>query len=352
LQVDFNQKKKMTARVNIVMLISLVGLFYSTAVNANRKTMDIAAANKLLAKTINIGYTFDAPQEGAWGNTLTKEELKNIKSAGFTAVRIPIQWVARMDSAPPYTINEGFIKRIDEVVHEALKNHLAIIIENCLDQQLMAQPEKYKDRFLALWQQLSVHYASYPQQVMFEILAEPNGELDKVWDSYFTSALDIIRKNNLTRPVIIGPQFSNMPFYINSLHLPENDRYIILTFHLYKPTKFTMQGEKWFPFGKPMEWIGTKWTGTPEEQKEITDNMDLVDKWATTHNRPVFMGEFGASNIADMDSKIKFLTFYREQAEKRNFSWGVWSYNVGFSIFDNSTGQWHTGLLKALIPAG
>ena len=59
-----------------------------------------------------------------------------------------------------------------------------------------------------------------------------------------------------------------------------------------------MQGEQWFTFGKPMEWLGTKWTATPAEQQLITDNMNMVSKWAEANKRPVFMGEFGASDHA------------------------------------------------------
>lgn len=313
--------------------------------------MDIDSANKLLAKTINIAYTFDAPKEGAWGNILTKEELKNIKSAGFTAVRLPIQWCARMDSVAPYAINESFLKRIDYVVKKSLKNHLAIIIENCIDDRLMAQPEKYKARFLSLWEQLSAHYASYPQQVMFEIMAEPHSKLADVWNEYYPIALAAIRLHNPTRPVIIGPVFYNNPHNLFSLHLPDNDHYIIVTFHLYEPIKFTMQGEKWLTYGKPMEWIGTKWTASPAEQKAVTDNMNIAAKWATAHNRPVFMGEFGVSDNADTASKTKFLTFYREQAEQRHFSWGVWNYSVDFSIYDKTRQQWNKDFLNALIPA-
>jgi endoglucanase len=340
----------MTAKINLVTLSMLLSLLFSSAVKANNKPMDITEANKLLAKTMNIAFTFDAPKEGAWGNTLTGEELKNIKAAGFTAVRIPIQWVTRMDSVPPYTINPAFLKRIDEVVGQAQKNHLAVIIENCIDDKLMNEPEKHKDRFMALWQQLSVHYASYPQQVMFELMAEPHAALEKVWESYFNSALAIVRKDNPTRPIIVGPGLYNSAYYINTLHLPDNDQYLIVTFHIYNPIKFTMQGEQWFPIGKPMEWIGTKWTGTLEEQGEITYCLDMVAQWAIAHKRPVFMGEFGASNNADIESKAKFLAFYREQAEKRNFTWGVFSYNVGFSIFDKVANQWRSELLKALIP--
>jgi len=224
-------------------------------------------------------------------------------------------------------------------------------MENCLDEQLMADPEKYKDRFMSLWEQLSVHYASFPQSVMFEIMAEPHGKLSNAWENYYPGALDAIRKYNPTRPVIIGPVFYNNLHYLNTLHLPENDHFIIVTYHMYEPIKFAMQGEKWLPYGKPMEWIGTKWTGTTAEQKLIIDNMDIVSKWAADNNRPVFMGEFGASDHADIDSRAKFLQFYREQAELRHFSWGVWSYSVGFSIYDNKTSQWRPGLLNALIPA-
>ena len=157
--------------------------------------MDIYAANNLLAKTINIGFTFDAPKEGAWGNTITEDEIKNIRSAGFTAIRLPIQWITRMDSIAPYTIDKSFLERIDWVIKQTLKNHLAIIIENCLDEQLMAQPEKYKARFMSLWEQLSKHYASYPQKVMFEVMAEPHGKLGNVWEEYFTGALAELSAN-------------------------------------------------------------------------------------------------------------------------------------------------------------
>jgi len=342
----------MKAGINISVLVALFSIICSTTVFGQAKVMDIDEANKLLAKTINIGYTFDAPVEGAWGNTITKDELKTIKSAGFTAIRLPVQWVARIDSIAPYTINQAFLERIDLVIKQALKNHLAIIIENCLDEQLMAAPDKYKVRFLSLWEQLSAHYASYPQQVMFEIMAEPHGKLGNIWIDYFPDALAVIRKNNSTRPVIIGPMLYNNPYYINSLRLPEDDHYIIATFHLYEPMKFTMQGEQWFPIGKPMEWIGTKWSATPAEQKAVTDNMDMISKWAAVNKRPIFMGEFGASDHADLDSKIKFLTFYRQQAEQRHFSWGVWSYVVGFSIYDKDARKWREGVLNALVPAG
>ena len=117
--------------------------------------LDIFYSNNLLSRTINIGFTLDAPVEGAWGHTLKEQEFTTIKNAGFTAIRLPVQWVARMDSVAPYSIDNKFMARVDWAVKEAIKNKLAIILDNHLDEQLMAHPAEYKERFLRLWSQFS-----------------------------------------------------------------------------------------------------------------------------------------------------------------------------------------------------
>lgn len=337
-----------SASVTVVILFFSLQLFAQNIVDKS-KTMNIFSANQLLSKTINIGFTLDAPFEGAWGHTLVANEFVLIKEAGFTAIRLPIQWVTRMDSTAPYTIDTFFLARVDWAIEQALKNKLAIILDNHLDEQLMANPDEFKERFLKLWSQLAVHYKSFPQSVMFEIMAEPHGELEKIWEEYFTDALKIIRNTNPTRPVLIGPILYNLPYKINSLTLPQNDEYIIATFHLYDPVKFTMQGEAWFPVGKPLEWIGTKWTGTDSEKAGVVNFMDIVSSWAKVQNKPVFFGEFGVSDNADIESRIRFITFYRTQAELHKFSWGYWNFAVNFSLFDLKTNKWKIELLNALI---
>ena len=155
-----------SASVTVVILFFSLQLFSQNIVDKS-KTMNIFSANQLLSKTINIGFTLDAPFEGAWGHTLVANEFVLIKEAGFTAIRLPIQWVTRMDSTAPYTIDTFFLARVDWAIEQALKNKLAIILDNHLDEQLMANPDEFKERFLKLWSQLAVHYKSFPQSVMF-----------------------------------------------------------------------------------------------------------------------------------------------------------------------------------------
>lgn len=137
-------------------------------------------------------------------------------------------------------------------------------------------------------------------------------------------------------------------YKLSDLQLP-GDAHLILTFHYYDPVQFTMQGETWYPGGKP-EWIGTKWLGTEQEKNAINYAMDMVSVWAKKNHRPVFLGEFGAGDHADTTSKALYLSYIRQQAELHGFSWGVFNFAVDFSVYDQTNNAWNQALLQALIP--
>jgi endoglucanase len=334
----------------ILFMLRIAGLPVYAQKKRDTKALEIYAVNAYLSKTINIAYTLDAPKEGAWGHSLQATDFKLISDAGFTAIRLPVQWVSRMDTAVPFTIDPQFLARIDWAISEALKNHLAIILDNHLDAELMKAPAANRERFLSLWRQLSAHYQNRSQQVMFEVMAEPRDQLDAVWNDYFKDALAIIRETNPNRPVIVGPSFYNLVYHLAELQLPA-DNYLIFTFHYYDPIQFTMQGETWFPGAKP-EWVGTKWLGTEQEKNAVNYTMDRIADWAIKNHRPVFLGEFGAGDHADTTSRASYLAYIRQQAENRHFSWAVFNYAVDYSIYDQAQKVWHQTLLKALIPAG
>ncbi|MEO6849009.1 MAG: cellulase family glycosylhydrolase, partial [Mucilaginibacter sp.] len=187
METFFISKYKLTA---LLVFLTLSGNGF--CVSHSNKTFDIFSLNKLLAKTINIGYTIEA-NCGNHVHDLSITDLTKIKQAGFTAVRLPIGWVTAMAGDSSFTVDPEFLKKIDLLVKSAVQLHLAVIIDNQADEQLMNQPEQFKTRFLLLWRQLSMHYKAYPQQVMFEIMAEPHGNLEKFWNIYLRYALTIVR---------------------------------------------------------------------------------------------------------------------------------------------------------------
>lgn len=95
---------------------------------------------------------------------------------------------------------------MDEIVGWALERDLAIIIDLHHYEEMASDPWSHKDRFLEIWKQVAEHYKAYPSSVLFELLNEPNDQLNAwLWNQYLTEALAIIRETNSTRDVVIGP---------------------------------------------------------------------------------------------------------------------------------------------------
>ncbi|MGB4006799.1 MAG: cellulase family glycosylhydrolase, partial [Halanaerobiales bacterium] len=78
--------------------------------------------------------------------------------------------------------------------------------------------------------------------------------------------------------------------------------------------------------------------------------LDRAVKWAQENKRPLYLGEFGAYERADLESRIRWTNFVAREAEKRNIPWAYWEFNSGFGIYDPVKDQWRDELLQALIP--
>lgn len=332
-------------------LLFITGTAFSLPVQADSRFNDssIFIDNQQLARTINIGYVLNSEMNNQTINSLFKQ-LETLKEMHFTAVRIPIDWISAMDSGKKFIIRESFLQKIDQVVQKVLFLKLALILDNHSDEELMNNPVRWRSRLLALWTQLAQHYKKISHQLIFEPLAEPHGNMNPYWNSLIPDLLARIRIYDPERPIIIGPIFFNQPDFLNQLSLPPNDRFIIVSFHQYKPVRFTMQGEIWFPYGKPLEWIGTPWPQKDEEQS-LDQLFSRVSAWAIANHRPVFLGEFGVSSFADTASASRWIRFNRSEAEKNGFSWGYWScFGIEFSLYNTKTQRWNKKFLESLMP--
>jgi len=311
--------------------------------------LDPYKQNKLLGRGINLGNSLEAPKEGDWGVQLKEEFFVKIKEKGFNSVRVPIKWSSHASQTAPYTIDEIFFKRIDWVIDQSLLNGLVVIINIHHYDEMMSDPAGNKDRFLHIWDQISKRYIKTSGKLFFEILNEPNNQLNSsLWNQYLKDAITVIRKSNPYRTLIVGTANWNSIGNLSTISLPEDDRNIIVTYHYYSPFNFTHQGAEWVDGSN--EWLGTKWFGTPQEQAAIMNDFDQALAWSINNNRPLHMGEFGAFSKADIDSRVRWTTFVTRAAEKKGFSWSYWEFCSGFGVYNQQSGEWLTGLLNALIP--
>ena len=219
---------------------------------------DADAFNASLGRGLNLGHALEAPFEGAWGVTLEASDFDAIARAGFDSVRVPVRWSGYASDAPPYAIDETILARVDWVLDQAARTGLAAIVNVHLYDELSADPDAERDRFLAIWEQLGARYASRPGSVAFELLNEPNAAFDDdpgAWNALARDALAVVRRTNPVRPVLIGPVGFNVLERLDELELPD-DPNLVATVHYYAPFGFTHQGATWVD---PVPPVGVGW---------------------------------------------------------------------------------------------
>ena len=301
-----------------------------------------------LARGVNMGNMLDAPNEGDWGSYVQEEYFDLIRQAGFDFIRLPVSWNSHAEAAAPYTIDPEFFFRVDQVLEWAMDRKLTVILDFHNYDEMMSDPWGNKARFLGIWKQISERYKDYPANLLFELLNEPNTTLDaSLWNEYAAEALKIVRETNPVRDVVIGPTQWNSYGWISTLDIP-NDPHVIATFHYYEPFHFTHQGAEWAEGSN--EWLGTTWDATAEQQAEVIRNFDSVADWARRRSVRILLGEFGPYSKAPQDSRVRWTTFIREQAEVHGLAWSYWEFNAGFGIYDPVAKIWRDDLRKALIP--
>ncbi len=305
-------------------------------------------AEVALGRGINLGNALEAPKEGEWGVTLEADYFAKIKDAGFDSVRIPIRWSAHAKIDEPFTIDADFLKRVDWAVEQAMSRGLAAVINVHHYDGMDSDPAKHLPRLIGLWKQIAPHYRDRPDRLVFELLNEPHDKLtDEKWQEMFPQVLAAVRESNPKRWIIIGPGHWNNLNHLEKLKLPEDDKRLIATFHYYSPFPFTHQGAPWMKESE--KWKGTTWKGTDEQRQALAKDFEKAAAWGKKHNRPMYLGEFGAYSAADMDSRAIWTRAVRQEAMKHGFSFAYWEFCSGFGAYDSAAKQWREPLLKALV---
>jgi endoglucanase len=272
--------------------------------------------------------------------------FRKIRDAGFQHVRINLQAFRHMDAQN--RLSPEWFKTLDWAVTGALTNGLMVILDEHDFTVCGRDADACKPRLMAFWEQVAPRFKDAPPQVMFEILNEPNGKVTaEFWNAWLAEALAIIRKTNPRRNVIIGPANWNNIKALDSMKLPDSDRHIIATVHYYLPMSFTHQGASWA--GENAKLSGIPW-GTDEEKRKMEAEFEGVQQWSKASNRPILLGEFGAYDKAEMDSRVRYTSHAARTAEKLGWAWSYWQFDSDFIVYDIAKDDWVAPIKGALVP--
>ncbi|MHB8130405.1 MAG: glycoside hydrolase family 5 protein [Mobilitalea sp.] len=321
----------------------------------------------------NLGNTMDATggsgilSEISWGNPVTtKEMIDTLKASGFNIIRIPTTWEKHLGAAPDYIIDEAWLGRVQEIVDYAMANDMYAIINMHHEEWHFPSYDNVdaaKDILTKTWKQIADRFKNYDEHLIFEGLNEPrqkgtnfewNGGNEEGWDvinqlnAAFIETIRASSGNNPLRHLMIPPYAATASTNAwASFIVPEDDK-IIVSIHAYTPYNFALNK------------TGTaKWSITnANDTREIDNLMNSIDQNFISKGIPVIIGEFGAMEKDNLESRVAWAEYYIKKGAEKGIPC-IWWDNGAFAgtgelfgLLDRRTLTWKSQEVVAALMKG
>lgn len=311
------------------------------------------------SRGVNLTNWFQAPSARQVQFTrYTRGDFINIQSLGFDVIRLPINLHYMTNGAPDYQLDPLFLEFLDQVVGWAEELGIHLILDNHTFSPDVDTDPNVGTVLTRVWRQMAAHYAASNALLYYEVLNEPHGISDALWNSIQQSVLDEIRLSDTTHYVIIGPAGWNSYNNLSAMPVYQDEK-LIYTFHFYDPFLFTHQGATWvspsmidvqhipFPYDagtmptQPPNLAGT-WVGglynTYAADGTVNKVRELIDKAVQFRQQrgvPIFCGEFGVYQPNSQEApRVRWYEEVRTYLESHQIAWTMWDYHGGFGLFE------------------
>lgn len=354
----------------VLMLIPCVGSAEEAEAVDNgvmREGLTALEATRLMGNGINLGNTLEAcdnnvgiktnaplSYETYWGQPKTTQAIiDGMKAAGFDTIRIPVAWMTNATHLyeGDYTIDAGYMDRVEEVVRYARKAGMYVIINDHWDGGWygMFGSESAETRALAMeaykgmWQQIAERFRDYSDYLIFESANEElGGRFDENSPLYCSDSVvtylndderyaltneinqtfvDVVRAtggNNATRFLLIAGYSTNIDQTCDDrFQMPKDtvDSKLMVSVHYYDP---------WSYCGASSAASATKW-GKVSDYEYMDQQLAKMTKF-TEAGYGVVIGEYGALPCSDglKDNTLAYHTAFLDACTKYNLTNCLW----------------------------
>lgn len=353
----------------VLMLIPCVGSAEEAVVDNGvmREGLTALEATRLMGNGINLGNTMEAcdnnvgiktnaplSYETYWGQPKTTQAMiDGMKAAGFDTIRIPVAWMTNATHLyeGDYTIDAGYMDRVEEVVRYARKAGMYVIINDHWDGGWygMFGSESAETRALAMeaykgmWQQIAERFRDYSDYLIFESANEElGGRFDENSPLYCSDSVvtyltdderyaltneinqtfvDVVRAtggNNATRFLLIAGYSTNIDQTCDDrFQMPKDtaDSKLMVSVHYYDP---------WSYCGASSAASATKW-GKVSDYEYLDQQLAKMTKF-TEAGYGVVIGEYGALPCSDglKDNTLAYHTAFLDACTKYNLTNCLW----------------------------
>ncbi|MEA1887159.1 MAG: cellulase family glycosylhydrolase [Bacteroidota bacterium] len=306
----------------------------------------------------------------------SKQDFINIQSLGFDVIRLPINLHYMTDGPPNYILDDIFLENLNRVIDWAEELQIHLILDNHTFSPSIDTDPGVGSILKKVWAQMAQEFADRSEYIYYEILNEPHGIKDRVWNKIQGEVIETIREHDSKRYIVVGPAGWNS--YNNLDAMPEyDDDKLIYTFHFYDPFLFTHQGASWntpsmleiknipFPYDAasmpPMPpafegtWVENLYDNYPTDgtAAKVRELIDIAVAFREERQVPIFCGEFGVYQLtSDEADRVRWYETVVNYLDSMNIAWTMWDYHSGFGLFEeNSNGLFEHDLNIPLLEA-
>ena len=215
-----------------------------------------------------------------------------------------------------------------------------------------------QERFYQCWRDLSGELKKYPvDDVAYELMNEPVADNPEDWNKLVGQLVTILRGLEPKRKIVIGSNRWQSANTFDQLYVPENDKNIILSFHMYEPFLLTHHAASWTgikDYKGPVNYPGNivnaeDVTNVPDSLRQIvlrnktSYNIDSIRRHfakpiavAKKYKLPLYCGEWGCLKTVPVAARLQWYSDMKKVLEENNIGWATWDYKGGFGIVDTN----------------
>lgn len=260
-----------------------------------------------------------------------------LASKGFDHIRLPVNFGNFIGEAPDFFIETEFFRQVDLAVNCALDAGLCVVLDFHGWTGILASDfNGNKDCFYKIWEQVSARYQSYPEELMFELVNEPNKPItNEQLNELQMETVKRIRKLNPTRVIALATNDNNGTWNLFNTQVPVGDENIIISIHNYDTMGFTHQGASW---------IGTEYDHKThfddEVRNAIREHMDYCKAYEQRTGRQVWISEWGVyQGIADQEDISAYVDYFSKICRELDIAYCYWEFCAGYGVYDLTAGS-------------
>ena len=298
-------------------------------------------------------------------NKITKADFDSIAAMGFDFIRLAVDEEQLYDEA--MNRDSSTFALMHNAINWALGNCLNVVVdlhivrshhfnnENGHPNTLFQDP-KEQEKIVNIWKDLQKDLNQYPNdRLAYELMNEPVAPTCEDWNLLVEKMVNGIRETEKERTIIFGSNRWQIPQTFDSLRVPENDKYIMLSYHFYEPSLVTHHQAPWtdyaFYAGK-VNYPGIQVTDSlaldslTQEQKDkiasmngeynkeiMYEHMKLAIDKADSLGLQLYCGEFGAYPFfVDKDVRLRWYQDICDIFHTYNIANCHWCYKGDFPI--------------------